>query len=137
MGYLKISYIPQERFEENFQNIFDFMYQEGHTWAKGILKEPQEERIKTLSFHVGGWPGIQLEEIVELSQEEKDKIEKKYVKLAHRKFKKRFDDFKEFHVDKPLVDYIRVETDKQRQRVGAGLYEFGFHIKRITFFSIK
>ena len=125
VGHLNISYIPKERFDEQYASIFDFISGEGQAWAKDFYNMPQEDRLKEMSKGLGGWPGLSKEEIGKLSSDEKDKLEKKYTKIAYVKYKKRFDDFKEFHVDKPLVDYIRVPDDMRRNRIGVALYEFG------------
>lgn len=39
------------------------------------------------------------------------------------RYEHQFEKFKEFHYDKPLVDYIRVYEPHRRKRIGAALYE--------------
>lgn len=86
VGYLNMSYIPQERFDSHYPSIADYVDK------------------------IGGYQSAE---------------ERFTPKQMQRKFGRDFQDFKAFHIDKPLVDYIRVDEDYQRRRIGIALYQYG------------
>lgn len=152
-GYLKISYVPSEKARQIFPDAFHYALQRtGRYYAVRRLYDDQPDDAQ--------WGDDQLRAAIEscrgwMVSEERRHLEalsgdglrdawsraKAEVKREHRR---EYEDFLEFHVDKPLVDYIRVhhgpdryeeidgvthwvgtEQGFLRQGIGTALYEVG------------
>jgi hypothetical protein len=99
---------------------------EGHGWANNLMDLDQNERLKLFSFSIDGpWSALKDEDIPKLSNKEKNEKEKEYLEKVKNKYQSRMENFKNFHVDKPIVDYIRVFDNHRRQRIAIALYEYG------------
>ncbi len=124
-GYLKVSYIPEERFKRHYKNIFDYI---DKITGKAIPKDYSDRKkaLNTLAYSILGWPGLDRLEpsLEELDDEDLDRIEKDISKEAVKKHWKAFEEFKDHWVDKPVVDFIFVETGHRRKRIAVALYEF-------------
>lgn len=134
VGYIKLSYIPHERFHRYYPTIFNFLdqikgqnnlpYEKRAQHYKEFTDEERRKMLKSLLFsnRLVRW-GQEDEAVKNLSDDEvlqqiRD-IEEKFNNGHHgREFRK----FKNFQKDKPLVDFIRVEDDWRRQRIGNALY---------------
>lgn len=134
VGYINISYIPKTRFEYEYPTLLQYLDKiegrsaypgkayatDGVDYYSEIFDElPTEVQIHVLErmLHFNGGEQEHLDEkgLIKRKQE--------LMKELNRKFGQKFADFKEFNMDKPLVDYIKVEDHAQRQRVGIALYE--------------
>ena len=145
VGYLKISYIPHERFEKYYPTIFNFLGQiRGHSclpYKKRDKDYHTLSRDELIEYWPHAWitihrywpehtwkegyllPNGQLVKNLDRPQliAEWEKLERE----AQKVFGKQFKEFFQYHVDKPLVDFIRVENEYQRQRIGEALYKEG------------
>lgn len=134
VGYIKLSYIPHDRFHRNFPTIFNYL-----TQIKGRHYLPYEKRAehyKDLSadelramlkyaMHTDRLVPYGKEEdaVSKLSDAEVlDRIRDLEAKFNEGSKGRDFKKFKNFQKDKPLVDFIRVDDNWQRQRIGDALY---------------
>lgn len=125
-GYISISYIPKERFEDHYPTILNFMTHIGGTHPlpmgkdsvspKELSDEELKNTVKKMSRHsrkyndlwetgesVPDDRGELLDIIIDITENE--------LKAEKLKFKK----FKKYYVDKPIVDYIRVFKENENR----------------------
>lgn len=113
VGYLKISYIPRKKCKEYWSDIWVFAEKElGHRWLEGL--KTTEQRYKYMSDR---W----LCGKDYTTSKEKLKSINRWVS----KYEKQYKHLTSYLVDKPLVDFIRVREDVQRQGIGRSLYVRG------------
>lgn len=125
VGYLKISYIPRERFEQFYPDVFHYLKRiEGKSlisadehrhyseWSTGELREA----LYRLSGYERGWN--------ENLPRDRNTLLKLAQQAEHR-YEKKFREFEAFHVDRPYVDFIRVDREWMRKGLGMALYEAG------------
>jgi hypothetical protein len=124
VGYLKMSYIPSDRFRRYYPTIFNYMDQilgkhvlpyDRRTALYVELFAPELKKLLWYSQH--GWSstepeGTRVELLRMATQRERE--------LLEGRLGKSFKQFKAFHVNKPIVDYINV--DVRRQGIGTALY---------------
>lgn len=150
VGYIKISYIPKERFKEHYPTIFSyeskiqgrstlpFKYESVH--YKNLSLDNLRYMVKKLGNN-GNW-GFEVEYdfksdknyigeecISDMNRETLlFYIEKAEKSRKGKESQKKFRKFFNFHVNKPIVDYIRVydgldglkQIHKSFQRLGIG-----------------
>lgn len=142
-GYLKISYIPQANLARFYPSILNYMtqiqgsslmpYEKKRLPWQDLTLEEKRSLIARLR-----WERLHRENLEELARTLPDDaidplIETLVAKLEQSDKGKSFDDFKAFHIDKPLVDYIRVYDENssptgksfQRDHIGLALYQEG------------
>ena len=149
-GYIKVSYIPGEKFEQLFATPFDYAVQESgsNLRIRTLLAEKRED----------DWAPKELRKAIEdtyhfLAREERERLEaldeaglrerwSERRQFLDDDYRHRHQQFKSFHLDKPRVDYIRVYGDSdvvyydggqrkdhrsgrdwRRQGIGTVLYE--------------
>lgn len=144
-GYLKMSYIPSERFTAYYPTIFNFV-----TQIKGKTVLPYKKQ--TINFNkltdselseywqyayysaYDRYPDYDFQDstykingrpISSLTRKELLQQWNAIELITNKKWNKQLREFKNFHVDKPLVDYINVNQNFQRQRIGEALYKEG------------
>lgn len=158
VGYIKLSWIPEERFKEIYPSIINWaseergyhFMKEGERWPEASPQRKAEilnsvldrMRIKISSKskigkeindfrekYYKGW-------MTDVPKDIPEDISTKYLKALEKmalksKVGEEFQRFKEFFVDKPIVDYIRVfdpmdtkgtGKDYRRQGIGRLLY---------------
>lgn len=138
VGYLKLSYIPRERFKRYYPGIMNFMGQIGgnHVLPYKFESTPWQEipvnELRTRIFSMAQTARIDWDKCNELQQkaktgsdEEVRAIVADVEKRLWKEFGWKFRRFEKFFVDKPLVDFIRVEGPK-RQGIGTALYRAGY-----------
>jgi hypothetical protein len=113
VGYIKVSYIPRKRFEEHYPNLF-FWLDKIRGWSLGLRSGygaddletlgKSEEFWKRLVTYAGLWE-YRNGPVPDL------KIRMQEIRKVERKYEKEFQQFIDFHVDKPLVDFIRTRND--------------------------
>lgn len=143
-GYIKISYIPDEVFDKEYPTVVQYL----EKIRGNSLRLPKEHRlardpsgpweyvsdkldsfplwVQVYALDLLDWPydlSNDKEKLKATPESELVKIKKNLIKTLEKRHKKEFADFKKFHKGKPLVDYIRVEPEFQRKRIGAALYE--------------
>jgi hypothetical protein len=152
-GYLKISYIPAELFTKFNPTIFHWMANfAGKTTLIPYDKElthytefDRKEKIRLLQYWSGSYSDIN-RDFSEFSDDDLTNmiqdIESRILKGQDRdtkNIKKKYDEFIEWHVDKPKVDFIDVRTkesfnqnytddkpeDFRRQGIALALYQEG------------
>lgn len=125
VGYLKISYIPKENFNKIYHSIFNFISTIENRYLLPFEKRDvpydhltDRELVNCLSRCRIDASGKDRKSLLLLMK----KAEKELLSLetGHR-----FKRFAEFHVDKPLVDYIHVEKEMRRKGIGFLLYKEG------------
>jgi len=134
VGYLKVSYIPHERFVRYYPDVFAFMH---HIQGKRLGeyssdyvpyvsrdKDDRRKMLKDIVFLLRAVPyGKEKEYVQKLSDREVLQQLREYDKeLMDGHYGRMFKQFKNFHKDKPLVDFIRVEEPYQRQRIAEAMY---------------
>lgn len=139
-GYIAISYIPKERFVKEYPSVVQYIDKITGTslypgreygyklhWSDHFDELPLSAQVRALSHPLdvnmfSSYRGnvVQPEE---MSKDELKKLKKELIKKLESRYGKRFEEFKDFHMDKPLVDFIRVSEDFQRNRIGVALYE--------------
>ncbi len=139
VGYLKLSYIPRERFEKYYPGILNFLTQVNgsgdlpHGYETTPWKEIPIDKLRPYVYHMAQDAGIGWTESNALQSEAKtasdeqvhhiiDSLEKMLMKEKGILFKR----FEKYFVDKPLVDYIRVNNEYRRQGIGTALYRAGY-----------
>jgi len=124
-GYLKIGYIPKKNFEEFYPSIIDYMDRiEG--WWLGKKKDGILQYVRRILTHYDM-------DLLNKIDRDKERYDEKWAeelfpileKEIYHKYKKKFLVFKEYWVDKPLVDYINVEIKYWDTGIGYGLYIAG------------
>ena len=133
VGFIKISFIPKENFDKEFPTIVHYLEKiEGKSLS---LPNCSDERYRSDYFNVASLAeqAVCLKSLCGNSEESlstyqaKSKksltlINKRSTKLLEKRFGASFEKFKAFHCDKPLVDYISVDEEFRRQRIGIALY---------------
>lgn len=145
IGYIKLSYIPKSRFDYFYSNIFNYLqfiqgrhvlpyeYEIGisPTPFKDYKKIPLDKLKKNIVHtYIYLQDYASSEEQKRLSNLPESEILGEYIKLekiAKHKFGKKFKEFKKFHVDKPIVDYISVNYEYRRAGVATLLYKSAYH----------
>lgn len=132
VGYIKLSYIPSERFARYYPTIYHFLAQisgktalipsneyEFEHYRKWPLEDLQKaiERIPLYGIRVEQFNGDDSSnaQLVEYLAD----VE---AKLMKQREGREFKEFRNYFVDKPLVDYIRVHKEFRRQGIGIKLY---------------
>lgn len=139
-GYIKISYIPDKNFREEFPGIVQYVdkiigapFWPGKKY-KHISSDPLQRsndfndypliaQVYGLLGQSSSFIDLLYEELENLSEQELLELKKKYLNLLWKEYGEKFKEFEDYHVNKPLVDYIRVYPEFQRQRIGVALYE--------------
>ena len=138
-GYLKLAYIPHLRFHQHYPSIFNYAdhfgslqalpYEKRDKHYKEFTSEEQRKMLKDL-LHSRVYRGHEYgseEKIVNDYTDRQVLAELKKIEqmLSDGKMGVELRKFKNFHKDKPLVDYIKVYDEFQRQRIGEALYREG------------
>lgn len=135
IGYLKIGYIPRHRYEEVYPTFLSTYYlNKGlacQDWRDKTLEEKKRiaqtirlQRVR-VSHKLWTFDDFYGSEISDYSEDQIDALleiadDPKYVKGKA----KEVESFKGFHVDKPLVDYIRVDSSHQRKGIATRMYKY-------------
>jgi len=138
-GYVRIIYIPKERFEARYPNILAFLnnmegkvgifpynYRDVVDYHK-IPPEGLKKNIENAYIAiVGGWDTNEFERLRQLSLDQVIPEYEKFERIANKRYGKRFKEFKNYYVDKGIEDFIRVHPHFQNKGVGAAL-EYAAH----------
>lgn len=130
-GYLKISYIPQEKWDEFMPDIYHYLsnmagfciglkkgeIRENHDYKKGEQAEKfpidSLQGKQTLIYEMQRFvhslsDGLKEKDCFSLTEEQVAQEMINLNQITERKHGNQYRETKDFHVDKPLVDYIRV-----------------------------
>ena len=146
IGYIKLAYIPKSRFNCFYSSILDYLvlirgkhvlpyeYRSGIGCGLDIVPfnkipvDKLKKGIVSASISINKW--VSSDEQTRLCNVPESEVVDEYIKLekiAKRAFGKNFREFKKFHVDKPIVDYIQVEPGYRRAGVATLLYKSAYH----------
>lgn len=131
-GYIKTAYIPQKRFAQRYPNIVPYLC---HMKGKVLLpvgvetiEECNDEQLRKSCSHIAyetlPW-GIASENVRMMSNYGKQSLMTFWnegVKTLEERYGKEFEAFRDFHVDKPIVDYVRVMDGYRRRGIATALY---------------
>lgn len=144
VGYINISYIPEERFNQQFHSILQYIdkmkgkglspgkdYNCPHPCSDHLDDLPLAGQVRAIAglsystmnmfYQSPSKPKVIQPE--EMSDSELRKLKDEMIADLKERYGHQFEKFKEFHVNKPLVGYIEVYEPRKRQRIGAALYE--------------
>lgn len=143
-GYLKLSYIPEERFAAHYPaGVFDFVHQiKGHIIFEYAGESRAERSIKhdfkTMTddelrkfISTASWSFMHVSygemsgregELEAMSRKELMAKILELKKVVTKRFGKEFEEFKSYFINKPLVDFIRVKDQFLRQGIATALY---------------
>lgn len=129
IGYIKISYISKERYNEWYKCPLDFM---NHIMGWPIVREycdsvkSTTESITHKSIQAASWylwhNNDLYNKIPSMSQEELNNLFIAINRDVKKDYNKKLKEFYHFHVDKPIADFISVGESFRRVGVGTKLY---------------
>jgi len=130
VGYIKASYIPRDVWEEKYSGDFGFI-----RWLRDMKSViyPDRKMNGPIGAYTSGfsrdvdeyrnWITNDKETYYQKSETEKRTLFWEYVERLKTKYWEEYEKDFDFHVDKPLVDYINVEPEHRRNGIGSALYE--------------
>jgi GNAT superfamily N-acetyltransferase len=136
VGYLKLSYIPRERFNRYYPSIFNWLSQmEGkhilpfnkqHLDPFKHLDAGEIKRaLHNALYYYVKLEGLRYNEVESLPDSELLLWLRKAEGAAHTQSGDKFEDFYAYYVNRPLVDYIHVNKDFRQRGIGTALYIAG------------
>jgi len=128
IGYLKISYISSENFSKFYRDILDYI-NNIKGWCLSERDGDVMEYVKSILRHADMNTSNQMyrdkyDSNKYTKEWAKNKLDE-LIKVLSKKYKAEFEEFKNYFIDKPLVDYIKVETKYRGMGIGYGLYVAG------------
>lgn len=132
VGYIKASYIPLERFQAHYPTIVQYL---GKIKGKMILpygvetvEDCNEEQLlaacSRLAYETLPW-SVAAENSTMLSRYSRETLMTFWnasLPTLVEKHQRSFEEFEDHHVDKPIVDFVRVGRPYQRQGYATTLY---------------
>lgn len=137
-GYLKITYIPKERFLTYYPSIFNWAaqingnsilpYEKRHLPWQKLDAEEKRRLLLDGSMALGYLPDVEQRKIQSLPESQLDTEIEKLEKVYNKKFGAKFKEFYNYFVDKPYEDYIHVfeKGDRINPRRSKEMSEFTF-----------
>ena len=126
-GYLKISYIPHTVFDKEIPTVWDYKYKLSGWSADGRNRfdDPQPLTVTEAYRMATRYTAMYLYNEYDKGITPSEKEQAAFLKKLEKQYLPDFQKFEAFHVDKPMVDYIRVQDDFKRQGVATALYKYG------------
>lgn len=122
VGYLKVSFIPEERRKKYYPDVASYLTQVKGT--HGLTHEDPRERLRYYSTQCETWHNwLSREDVDAMSEGERAERLARYTAQVEEKHRDAFAAFVHFHVDKPLVDYVYIDPAWRRQRIALALYQ--------------
>ena len=125
IGHLSINYIPQSKFNAHYKDILKFIVvQHGADELGDAIKSGDTKQLIVKMANLTGTS----HDLDVKSNHDLEWWKNKYftiLKKLESRYNKEFKRFKEYWVDKPMVDYIKVDGKYQNGGVGFGLYIAG------------
>jgi len=132
VGYLKISYIPKERFKTHYPNILTYLRKmkgisvlpygydnvDYHDIPPEILKGNLEHAYLAI---VRGWDMEEFERLRNLPLDQVIPEYEKFEKIAQNRHGRQFREFKHYHIDKAIDDFVSVKPEFQGKGIGSAL----------------
>lgn len=130
VGYINASYISKDRWNKWYKNgVIDWMVHlsgAGSGLIDGYNKKDWAKVCRNLWGHVSSpddkWRGGYGTSSNEMTDKDWEASAKALIDAAEKKYSKQFKEDKNYFVDKPFVDYIRVNEEFQRKGIGTLLY---------------
>lgn len=126
LGYIKVSYISKENYKKYYASSLDYMTKVGGWCCESRGNEPIRSHItknvvKDLSWY--HWQdNTLLNQIDKMNDIELRILFKKLEHDVYKTYCRSIQKFKKHWVDSPIVDFIRVQDEYQRQGIGTQLY---------------
>lgn len=128
-GYMKISYIPRENWDRLYPTLAHFVN------TKVYWGQFDPSKISSIMEMVDKFGWLELAnqkfhksdkspDIQALDRKALQRYARKLQWALEKKFAKEYEDFKTFHLDKPLVDYAHLEPNFRGKKIGASLYNY-------------
>ncbi len=117
VGFLKISYVPRA----NWERLITSPWQHAQRW-EGRFVGADVDNIDVLYEYFRGWHPSR-PPVEETTSEQRLRVVEEEVNLEQ--MKSAMASSYAFHVDKPLVDYVKVFAPWQRRGIATALYDFG------------
>lgn len=133
LGYMKTSYIPSENMERFLPTPFHVIdavrgsingFYDYRNQKPIALKDPEHVKKQATSL-LRIAPRIGWHKQQKIRKEYKGKYDKLFDKISDdclKKIQPDYQDFKDFHIDKPIVDYVNVNKKYRRMGVGMAIY---------------
>lgn len=124
-GYINVTYIPFEVWEDRYAHRSGFL-NFANDFMGWCFREPRviPKALHQLSRRLDSWQNrLSMEEIEAMERREMFFTYEDYMIKAVERHGDRRESEKEFHVDKPRTEYIRVAENHRRQGIGTALYE--------------
>lgn len=132
VGYVKMEYIPEERYKQYYPTIVNYVSQiagthilpigKGHLHWKELETEDLRKSVKTAYWAVLHKDYSMDQEFKKLPREDLEKMMQDVILPIKKRYGKQYKEFVDHHVGKPFIAYIHVEKDVRRQRIGIALY---------------
>lgn len=142
-GYLKVSYIPNDRAKKHYPTVFHWL--ERMEGKHGMITVYEDKSISdpkalfSLLQRYGNWregaEASQQWKNGELTKSDLKEFRKKILTNLQEKYEDHFKQFLQYFVDNPYVDYINV--DEKRNHVGLALYIAGAYYLYHNFGRLK
>jgi hypothetical protein len=117
VGYLKIGYMPRDRFDRTYPNIVSYLgTMKG--WC-GVRPHEQTAHETLMGLHQYApnltnlpWT-ITLDHLKALPEKEFKKLWRDTLRRLNKRFGEEFADFQRYYVDRPYVDFVRVYSGRR------------------------
>lgn len=113
-GYLRVAYIEGESFEEYFPTVWHLLAFRGNCRLKTLVEEDNLTKDKIWQAACCTPPGQDVPD---------DETRDRGIERVRENNQKELEEFRRFHVDKPVVDYVKVQPEYRRQGVATEMYE--------------
>lgn len=149
VGHLKMSYIPKERYERYYPTILNFIssisghvilpYKKTHLHYSELSDDELRETIRN-GYHIFDRRRLEYDyssnsysingvQLNDMTRPQLLAHVEEIIDLANENFNHNrpmgFKWFKKYYVNKPIVDFIKVDDEFQRQGIGFALYKEG------------
>lgn len=127
-GYLKFNFIPEENWKNVIVNNPVGLPEEAFFCikCKGFAvneKGTQPEILQSISPHISmSYANSQVFLKNDIDSETYQESKSDLLKNLTKKYKKMCTEYKDFHIDNPYVDFLRVEEKEQSNGIGNALY---------------
>lgn len=131
VGYINATYVPSEVWRERYTGDWGLLRwgSDFHGWC-GFLDPLADDEFYPLSSVVRSLAKktmrrsehLTKEEVQEMSESELEERFEFYIEKLHDEFDDQREETKQFHVDKPRVEFIRVARGYRRNGYGTALY---------------
>ena len=134
-GYLRIAWLSEQKFQEWFSTPFDYAILESGSYRRihTLLREKRQDRWSKADLQTAiedSYGLMHPEEVTRLAELDEAELRERWAarqRSISNQYQKRWQEFKEFTLDKPVVDFVRVYSDSmgdQRRYSGGQEQDF-------------